>query len=84
VTLVLIVLLALALNGLTVALVCLWRALRDTVSAQVVRDVLDGVENPHDGLPPCRHPGCMLARTELWRLVGGTRAARRHARHSTP
>lgn len=57
-----------ALLGTVVVLVAIYRARRDTVSAQAVLNIIDGADNPDDG-PACTHPGCMRAREELRRLA---------------
>lgn len=39
------------------------------VPASKVLDVVDAVEHPRDGEPPCTHPGCLRARAELLELA---------------
>ena len=66
------ILLGVALLTTLGVLVCVWRARGEMVSAQAVRDVLNGVDEPDYG-PDCRHPGCMWKRMTLADLLDRAR-----------
>ncbi len=67
------------LLGLALLAIC-WLLYLDRSMRQAVREVINGVNAPKHG-KPCRHPGCMIARSKL-NVIVGPRRFHRLLRHS--
>lgn len=69
---------------LAALLVICWLLYLDKSMRQAVREIVDNVDAAEHG-KPCRHPGCMIARSKLRILVGRRPFPRLHRhRHSHP